>query len=71
MTQMLRGELLRITEGLGCEVRVRQGCVWITQHRDTADYIVEAGGAFRIDRPGLTLVTAMKDAAIERVSYAA
>jgi len=65
MTKLLRGELLRISEGLGREIRVTAGCVWITQHRDSADYIVQAGGSFRINRPGVTLVTAMKAAAIE------
>jgi hypothetical protein len=63
MEKLMRGEMLRITEGLGCEVRVRQGRVWITQHHDNADYIVEAGGSFRIYRPGPTLVSAMKEAA--------
>ncbi len=65
MEKLMRGEFLRISEGLGCEVRVREGRVWITQHNDTADYVVEAGGSFRIDRPGLTLVSAMKASTIE------
>lgn len=65
MTRLLRGELLRVSDGPGCEVRVRAGCVWITQHHDNADYIVKAGGTFRIDRLGTTLVTAMADAALD------
>lgn len=65
MTQMVRGELLKISDGLGCEIRVRQGRLWITQHHDTADYVVEAGGSFRINRPGVTLVAAMKASTID------
>lgn len=65
MTRLLRGKLLRIAEGPGCEIRVTAGCVWITQHHDRADYIVQAGETFRIDRPGAALVTAMKDAALD------
>jgi len=77
MTQIKRGELLRISEALGCEVRVREGRVWITQYGDTADYVVEAGASFRINRPGLALVSALKPSTIDlglpamRLAYAA
>ena len=65
MTQMVRGELLKISDALGCEIRVRQGRLWITQQHDTGDYVIEAGGSFRINRPGLTLVSAMKASTID------
>lgn len=65
MENLMRGEVLKIAQGLGYEIRVKAGCMWITQEHDSADYLVEAGCSFRINRPGLTLVSATKAGAIE------
>jgi len=52
-------ELLPIEDGAGLEVKALQGDPWITQTGDPEDTIVHGGESFVLDRPGLTLVTAL------------
>jgi hypothetical protein len=52
------GELARIHDGRGALLCVRYGSVWVTQSGSTDDVFLEAGASFRIDRDGLTLVSA-------------
>ena len=55
------GESLRIADGAGLEVKCVRGHLWITQHGDLADRVV---GSFVLDRPGLSLVTALGEPAL-------
>ena len=57
-------ELLPIRNGMGVEVKSLRGDLWITQDSDPEDRIVEAGQSFVIDRPGVTLVTALLGPAV-------
>ena len=57
-------ELLPIRNGIGVEVKSLKGDLWITQDSDPEDRIVEAGQSFVIDRPGVTLVTALLGPAV-------
>jgi hypothetical protein len=57
--QLAGGSLLRIEEGRGMMVYVWRGSVWITQHGDERDRHLAAGGWFRIDSGGLTLVSTL------------
>jgi hypothetical protein len=52
-------ELLPIEDGAGLEVKCLRGNLWITQAGDTEDKIVHGGESFVLDRPGLSLVTAL------------
>jgi hypothetical protein len=52
-------ELLPIEDGAGLEVKCLRGNLWITQAGDAEDNIVRGGESFVLDRPGLTLVTAL------------
>jgi hypothetical protein len=52
-------ELLPIEDGAGLEVKSLRGDLWITQSGDPEDNIIRAGESFVLDRPGLTLVTAL------------
>jgi Protein of unknown function (DUF2917) len=52
-------ELLPIEDGAGLEVKCLRGNLWITQAGDAEDNIVHGGESFVLDRPGLTLVTAL------------
>src|SRR5262245_13620681 len=56
--QLASGSLLRIEEGRGMLVYVWRGGVWITQAHDDRDRLLAAGDWFRIERGGLTLVSA-------------
>ncbi len=52
-------ELLSIDDGAGLEVKCLLGTLWITQDGDREDRIIDIGESFVLDRPGLSLVTAM------------
>ena len=52
-------DLLPIEDGAGLEVKALAGDLWITQTGDSEDNIIRKGESFVLDRPGLTLVTAL------------
>jgi hypothetical protein len=57
-------ESLRVAEGAGLEVKCVRGHVWITQHGDLEDRVISSGQSFVLNRPGLSLVTALGDPAV-------
>lgn len=57
-------ELLPIEDGAGLEVKSLRGDLWITQSGDPEDHLVKASQSFVLDRPGLTLVTALLGPAV-------
>ena len=58
--ELSRNKLVRVADGRGIEVSVVYGSVWITQHQDPNDICLGAGESFRIDRDGVTVVSALK-----------
>src|SRR5262245_47553402 len=54
----------RIDNGRGLSITCLKGHVWITQDRDVRDIILGPGQSFVLDRNGLAIVYAFKDAAI-------
>ena len=54
----------RIDAGKGLQITAVQGLVWVTQANDPRDIILSRGQSFILDRKGLTVVYALKDAAI-------
>ncbi len=42
-----------------------RGRVWITQHRDLRDYVLEAGDMFLVTLPGSVVVQAQEEASME------
>ena len=54
----------RIESGKGLSVTCFKGPVWITQHNDPGDVVLEAGQSFVLNRAGLAVVFALADAAI-------
>ena len=55
-----RGEIVRLNDAAGSVIRVREGLLWITQDGESADHLLPAGTSFRIERRGLTLVSALR-----------
>jgi hypothetical protein len=47
----------------GC-IHVHWGNVWVTRNGDIKDYIVNSGESLAIDRPGTTVLTALRDAGV-------
>ena len=62
---LTKGQIIRVPDAAGCEIRVREGSMWITQDREASDHVVETGGSFRIDRPGVTLISALRAGRIQ------
>ncbi len=46
-------------------IKCLEGAIWITQERDLQDYILRAGEAFLVSRPGKIAVQAMRDARVK------
>jgi len=52
----------RINDGAGLLIECLSGALWITQHGDHRDVILERGRAFRLDRDGLAVVYGLEAA---------
>lgn len=59
-----RGSLLRIQDGGGVLVYVREGELWLTQEGSHRDHVLQAGQWFRLDRGGATLAHAFQNSVI-------
>jgi hypothetical protein len=55
---------LRLADGAGLEVRCLLGNLWITEEGDGEDRIIANGASFVLDRPGLSLATALSGPAL-------
>jgi hypothetical protein len=62
--QLRRGSLMRIAGARGLTVYVRTGTLWITEEGDPTDHLVQAGGWYRLTRPGVALVSALQTASL-------
>jgi hypothetical protein len=54
----------RIESGKGMEVACVRGAIWVTQECDRRDWVLLAGQSVVLERAGLALVYAFKDALI-------
>jgi hypothetical protein len=54
----------RIDNGRGLQVTCVKGVVWVTQERDSRDIVLSAGQSAVLDRRGLAVVYAFKDALV-------
>jgi hypothetical protein len=60
--------MLRVENGRETLVRVRHGCVWLTQEGEGRDIALRSDQEFRISRDGCTLIEALQDSEIELLS---
>ena len=60
-TPLAKGSLFKIHDGAGRRVECLSGCLWLTQHNDPCDTVLEAGEGFTIDRDGDTYLSALAD----------
>ncbi|HMH17215.1 MAG TPA: DUF2917 domain-containing protein [Burkholderiales bacterium] len=54
------GQVVRLHDAMGTQVKCLRGALWITQHDDRDDHLIGAGDALRLDRPGLVLIHAVE-----------
>jgi hypothetical protein len=57
---MPRGSTLRIDDGPGVLVFVREGELWLTEEGSREDHLVHDGQGFRIERGGAALAHALR-----------
>jgi hypothetical protein len=56
--------VLRLDGAKGQQITCLGGVAWVTQANDTRDIILSKGQSFIIDRKGLAVIFALKDAAV-------
>ncbi|MBC7857660.1 MAG: DUF2917 domain-containing protein [Burkholderiaceae bacterium] len=62
--EMPRAQMLKLFDARGSQVSCASGVLWITQDGERDDVVLGAGQSLRIQRDGLTLIYACKDAAL-------
>jgi hypothetical protein len=53
---------LPLVDQEGLRIVCLEGQLWITQHHDQRDIVLQAGESFVLDKPGLAIVFALKRA---------
>ena len=61
VTQLAKGELLRVDDACGQSIAVVRGMVWITQEGDVRDTFLSDGESFVFNRSGTALAQAIID----------
>ena len=59
--RLARRQVVRILEGAGRRVCVREGTVWITEASEPSDIVLQPGACYSLKRDGLALVTGLDD----------
>jgi hypothetical protein len=54
-----RRQIVRIREGAGRRICVREGVVWITEASEMSDVVLQPGACYSLKRDGLALVTGL------------
>ena len=54
--RLTRNQPLKVRDGAGNTVCATEGSVWITEENQPRDIVLEAGGCYRLRRPGLAIV---------------
>jgi hypothetical protein len=60
-TFLTRGTLQRVVDGKGTLLQCLGGTLWLTQEDDPRDIVLEAGQEARIERDGVSIVSALRD----------
>ena len=58
--EVTRGAVLKIEAREGDSLHVRLGDVWVTQHKDSKDYLLKTGDSMTLSGKGVTLATAFE-----------
>lgn len=60
-----KGQAALLDDARGARVQCRGGSVWVTQEGDRRDIVLEPGDSILIERDGMAVVSALRDASIE------
>lgn len=64
-------ETLPLVDEQGTRIVCLKGQLWITQHHDPRDIILQPGESFVLDKPGLAIVFALQPALFTRAPVVA
>lgn len=68
VTELRRCVTMKLEKGCGTTVRVISGNVWLTQYKDTADYLMRAGDWVVLNGKGTTLIQAFEDSSLQFIA---
>jgi hypothetical protein len=60
-----QGQAALLDDARGARVHCRGGSVWVTQEGDRRDVVLEPGDSLVIERDGMAVVSALRDASVE------
>jgi hypothetical protein len=60
-----QGQAALLDDARGARVHCRAGSVWVTQEGDRRDIVLEPGDSILIERDGMAVVSALRDASID------
>jgi hypothetical protein len=60
-----QGQAALLDDARGARVHCRAGSVWVTQEGDRRDVVLEPGDSILIERDGMAVVSALRDASID------
>jgi hypothetical protein len=60
-----QGQAALLDDARGARVHCRAGSVWVTQEGDRRDIVLEPGESTVIERDGMAVVSALRDASID------
>lgn len=60
-----KGQAALLDDARGAWVRCRGGSVWVTQEGDRRDVVLEPGDSILIERDGMAVVSALRDASVD------
>jgi Protein of unknown function (DUF2917) len=52
-------QTLKVLDGAGSTLCALEGSVWITEENQVRDIVLEAGGCYRLQHPGVALVNSL------------
>jgi Protein of unknown function (DUF2917) len=56
--------IVPIGNGKGARIDCVRGRIWITEHEETSDIVLEAGESYEISRSGVAVVQALREALV-------
>jgi hypothetical protein len=60
-----KGQAALLDDARGARVHCRGGSVWVTQEGDRRDVVLEAGDSIEIQRDGMAVLSALRDASVD------
>ena len=64
LTRLAQGDRFHIGDAEGKLLAVFEGRIWLTQHDDPRDIVLDAGESFVLEHGGVAVAQALRDASV-------